>query len=424
MSIFQRVDRSPDWNQLCPEWYIDFDAPQPRRRWEFNVNKHDVAVNEKVVFTAKLFEDDCILAGEPVKLTLTRDFHDNETWEAVTTKEGLRVETSLEKPGFLRLMAEAKGASRAYGAAVDAAQIEPAPEVEGFAEYWNGRIQALHGTPLEVKKYNRVHPAEESEYPGTETYSVSVTCAGPHPVEGLLSLPSNATPGSLPAYLFLHGAGIRPPFPPLPWAKLGALAFNISALAIPWETTAEELAQFKKTYAGYPQIAPENPLDSPFDGMALRVLRALEYLKSRPEWDHKHLVVHGGSQGGWQSLVATAFDHDVTYAQIEAPAQCNVAGALQGRTPSWPGSIQKNSGDTPRTRILRLFDGTSFARHSVAPVVFTSGYSDGAAVPSSIYATYNAYAGKQKTFWAFPDLGHELAVFWSGATFIREHLGI
>jgi|GEM_PF-6223074 len=41
-------------------------------------------------------------------------------------------------------------------------------------------------------------------------------------------------------------------------------------------------------------------------------------------------------------------------------------------------------------------DGASFARHAGAQALFTVGFSDSAAVPSSVYAAYNAYAGEKQ----------------------------
>lgn len=152
-------------------------------------------------------------------------------------------------------------------------------------------------------------------------------------------------------------------------------------------------------------------------------MRALEYLKSRPEWDGKILIVHGGSQGGWQSLVAAAFDPAVTYVQAEAPAYCNINRVLEGRLPSWPFTVKAQEPDSPENQAAALFDGVAFARRAKAPAVFTVGYSDCAAVPSSVYAAHQAYSGPSD-LWVFPDLGHQDAVFWRGEKQIMEAAGL
>jgi len=48
-----------------------------------------------------------------------------------------------------------------------------------------------------------------------------------------------------------------------------------------------------------------------FGGMAWRVVRAIEYLKSLPEWNGRDLTVRGGSQG---ALIETLFDNKENHA--------------------------------------------------------------------------------------------------------------
>ncbi len=420
MPIFERCDYSPVWNQLCPEWYLDPDAPQPERRWLLRAAKSEIRCDETTRITARLFDHGRPVVGEVVKLLIQRDFHAPEEREAVSTEEGIAIEVSLEKPGFIRVVATAAdGVTGAIGVGAEVRRILPVPEIAGFDAYWEKQRARLRAVPPTL-----LHSEELQfpDYPRTVSFDLRIQSVG-EPVSGILSLPENAAPGSLPAYLFVHGAGIRPAFPPTPWAKNGFLALNISALALRYNQSPEYYEEKNREFNDYAAFRSADPEEIHFNDMALRVLRALEYLKSRPEWNRQTLVIHGGSQGGWQSLVGAAFDHDVTFAQIEAPAMCNLAGALEGRTPSWPNTVRKEFGDTPKTRAAQLFDGVAFARRCQAPAVFTVGYSDGAATPSSIYAAYRVYGGAVKNLWCFTDLGHEGAVFWSGEKNILEHAG-
>lgn len=65
-----------------------------------------------------------------------------------------------------------------------------------------------------------------------------------------------------------------------------------------------------------------------FKGMYMRVLRALAYAKTRPEWDGRTLLVYGGSQGGAQAMAAAALDPDVSFCLVTVPALCDHAGSL------------------------------------------------------------------------------------------------
>ena len=122
--------------------------------------------------------------------------------------------------------------------------------------------------------------------------------------------------------------------------------------------------------------------------------------RSLPEWDGKNLAVHGGSQGGLQALAATAFDPAVTVGLFNAPAGCDQLGVLIGRAPSWPGAVSFHPVSPEANRCAALFDGVSLARRSHAKAWFTVGFSDPAAVPSSVYAAFNAYGGTEKEIMA------------------------
>lgn len=416
MQIFNRVDFPPEWKQLCPEWRLDPATPDPVNYWKFSAKRHELECNEMAVVTAKLFRRDRIVSDTEAELTIESDFHQTETKKVRTVESGIQIPITQEKPGFVRITLSDGETSGAYGIGFSIGEIQPAPEVENFDSYWKKQLKRLAECPDDILECTLL---SFPDYPSTETFKVRVNCVDGIPVSGLLSKPVNTKPKSLPGYLYMHGAGIRPPFPPLPWAKHGFLAFNISALGLRYgEGEAYEESE-RKRWGNYSQIRSADPEKIPFNAMALRVVRALEYLKSRPEWDGETLIVHGGSQGGWQSLVAVGLDHDVTFAMIEAPANCNLLGALEGRTPSWPGTIRVEDGRSPENLAAALFDGIAFGRRAKAPAVFTVGFSDAAAVPSSVCAACQSYGGPAM-LWTFPDLGHEQAVFWSGEHIIRE----
>ena len=70
-----------------------------------------------------------------------------------------------------------------------------------------------------------------------------------------------------------------------------------------------------------------------YSDMFFRVLRELQFIKSRPEWDGKNLISHGGSLGGIQSTFASAIDKDVSLSVIGVPAFCECNAFEAGRMP-------------------------------------------------------------------------------------------
>jgi len=421
MSQLIRVNEQPVWDRLCPEWRI-VPQPVPGKIIRISVDQPVCRAGEEIVFRIEALSSGVPKAGERLLCEISRDFHPVEKLELLSRSDSpAELRTRLEKPGFIRLNVSCRNYKEAaLGAGVEPEKITAAPEVEGFDEFWH--LQKLRLATVPAVELMREEVALDSpDFPGVRCFDVQVACAGNAPVSGMLAMPEHAGKGTLPAYVFFHGAGVRPAFQPLPWAAKGLLAFNVNAHGLP-----------NRGGAGYFRNMAENILrncesrqyDAPeksiFCDMTMRVMRALEYVKSLPEWDGKTLIVHGGSQGGYQTLAAAGLDDAVTFVVINAPAMCNLAGALQGRTPSWPNTVRPDT-RAESVRAACFCDGATFAARAKAEAVFTVGFSDSAAVPSSVYAAYNAYRGPKRML-EFHDLGHETSVFWTGGAEMFEHI--
>ena len=87
--------------------------------------------------------------------------------------------------------------------------------------------------------------------------------------------------------------------------------------------------------------------------MILRLIRALEYLKSLPEWSGKELLVSGSSQGGAFAIWGAGCDEGVTRVSSTVTGFCDVGAELVGRL----------RGDWPRIKFveaLGYFDPVNF----------------------------------------------------------------
>ena len=77
------------------------------------------------------------------------------------------------------------------------------------------------------------------------------------------------------------------------------LAMDINAHGIPNGKPAQYYEDLKNgELKDYRAFGREDRGQCYFLGMFLRMLRALDFLTSQPEWDGKILIVRGGSQGG------------------------------------------------------------------------------------------------------------------------------
>jgi hypothetical protein len=73
-----------------------------------------------------------------------------------------------------------------------------------------------------------------------------------------------------------------------------------------------------------------------FLGMFPRLVRAIDFLTSQPEWDGCVVIVFGSSQWGAQVIVAAGLDPRVTFFAAGIPAMCDHIGILAGRVNGWP----------------------------------------------------------------------------------------
>jgi cephalosporin-C deacetylase len=92
--------------------------------------------------------------------------------------------------------------------------------------------------------------------------------------------------------------------------------------------------------------------------------RAVDFLTQRPDWDGKHLVVQGGSQGGYQAIVTAGIHPAVTAFAANVPAGCDHTGKQAGRLPGWPNWASRTWQKKDEQKMLetaRYFDAMNFA---------------------------------------------------------------
>ena len=129
-----------------------------------------------------------------------------------------------------------------------------------------------------------------------------------------------------------------------------------------------------------------------FHGMALRVLRALEFMKTRGEWNGKDLIVEGGSQGGLQTSWAAGLDKDVTLARPFITWGCNW-GFVDGTRIRGPWHIPWAPG-------LGYYDAVSHIARAKCPVEITrAGLGDYTCPPSGLALFYNAIKAPKSIVW-------------------------
>ena len=117
----------------------------------------------------------------------------------------------------------------------------------------------------------------------------------------------------------------------------------------------------------------------------------------------------GGSQGAGQAVLAAGLDPRVSVILANEPALCDHTGHVAGRVLGWPQffenvPLEKRTDAALHT--VRLYDGVNFATHAKAQAIFTVGFIDNSVKPTTVYATFNAWAGPKQII-AVPDMAHE-----------------
>jgi len=346
--------------------------------------------------------------GFRLKWERTGDDGRKETGETAIGKPFV-YRTSLGRPGFVRFLGklvDGRGnpvKRRApwgsfqpiecdLGAGVDILEIRQAVKPPAdFDVFWQGRKAKLKRVPFLSAGLVRIEGNERAEL-----FTVKCPCAGGKPVTGFLTVPVACAQGKkFPALVSFYGynaSWTRDAWgkPDLAKAKADCLHFAVSAHGFDLMKNAEYYSGLRKAAEsnghgyGFDPVQNSDPEKTYYCGMTYRVMRALEYIKTRPEWNGKELKVTGGSMGGMQSVWAAALDPGVTDCEIYIPWNCDIGGTELGR----------NRGDwhVKWVPALGYYDTASMATRvpeSCDVTVTMAGLGDYICPPAGVMAFYN-----------------------------------
>ena len=293
---------------------------------------------QKMVVTTKweskeVKKETLVSDGKPFEISYTSDKPGWCYFSVYLLDENDKI---IQNPGTGCRQLKKKHLATEFGAIFSPERIVAVPnEPADFDAFWAAERAKLAQCKMEAK----LTPVEvESKHKGIiECYSIEVTCLGRAPVTGYLALPVEAKPGSLPAVIDYESMVWQDA--PKYIACNTARNANAIALSASWhglETghPADWYVQKgKEFYLDGGRHNAQDPVKWVCHDMFYRVLRALDYIKTRPEWNGKDLVTRGGSLGGIENLCAAALDKDITIAIISVPSACDYNGQAAGRMP-------------------------------------------------------------------------------------------
>ena len=319
------------------------------------------------------------------------------------------LESKFDEPNTMLLEVKwdpPSNVNRAFGGAVAAPQkMQPAaPPPDDFEAFWKAKLEELSKVPPNPK----LEQADAGKG-GIDYWKVTLdNIRGTH-VNGQLARPQKGE--KLPALLILQWAGVYPL--QKAWvtdrAAEGWLTLNILPHDLPIDNpTAFYKEQYDGPLKNYWTIGNEDPNQSYYLRMYLSCVRALEYLKSRPDWDGKTLVVHGTSQGGQQALAGLKPD-DVTAVLPFLPAACDMLAPEVGRASGFPNWYVQTWGGRDAKKVRdasRYYDPVNFARRIKCPALIGLGLHDDLAPPSSVLAAANVITAPKEIV-ILPRAGHQ-----------------
>ena len=339
-----------------------------------------------------------VRAKEPLCVIWERTADDGVSVKGTNTISlagGCSVTTSLAVPGIIRMDAYLAGSDyRAItkgdgskitfgggaGVATEKMQmstVEPAD----FDTFWTRAKARLAAVPFNDSNVELVDCTPSNLKKTHYVYAAKIPCLGmsnlTSSVTGWLVVPKNAAAQSLKARVYFDGysATIRTPAPPT-WGYPDSIDFRVNAHGydlvgksssyyLNFQNTINHTGENppRETYA-LEASDYANPTNTYLYYMALRAVRAFDYLKTRPEWDGKNLIAIGGSQGGLQTMWAGGLVEGISEIKPYITWGCDIGDPFIDKDHPWPtqSPLLSRTWGIPNTPNAYYFDAALHAK--------------------------------------------------------------
>ncbi|MDR2556544.1 MAG: acetylxylan esterase, partial [Bacteroidales bacterium] len=152
-----------------------------------------------------------------------------------------------------------------------------------------------------------------------------------------------------------------------------------------------------------------------YRGAFMDLIRAIDFVASRPEVDVKRIVAEGGSQGGAFTLAAAALDNRLKAIAPSVPFLSDYSDYF--KIVDWPGNwlipkqYELGISDEDFYKTLSYFDIKNFASQITCPVLMCVGLQDDVCPPHTNFAGYNLISA-EKQYIIYPDQSHSTGIEW------------
>lgn len=289
-----------------------------------------------------------------------------------------------------------------------------APEISepaDFDDFWRETLAEAraHDEPV------RVEPVA-TPLTSADVFDVTFPGFGGDPIKAWLLLPAGSA-GPLPTVVEFngYGGGRGLPVERLGWVSSGYahLFMDTRGQGSAWGTGGDtpDPHGTGPSFSGFMTRGIESPADYYYRRVYTDAVRAIDAVRTLERVDADRVAVCGGSQGGGITLAAAGLSDGLVAAMPDVPFLCHFERAV-GLTDRDPYQeivryLSIHRGAERRVfETLSYFDGANFATRATAPGLFSVGLLDPICPPSTVYATYNRYAG-EKQIEVYPFNEHE-----------------
>ncbi|RII20320.1 Cephalosporin-C deacetylase [Streptomyces sp. YIM 130001] len=286
------------------------------------------------------------------------------------------------------------------------------PEPEDFDAFWEKTLAEAREHDLDAR-FERV----DIPLAGVDVFDVTFAGFGGHPIKGWLVLPAGARE-PLPAVVEYigYGGGRGLPHMHLLWATAGYAHFVMdtrgqgSSNAAQGDT-ADPVGSAPAT-SGFMTRGIEDPHEYYYRRLYTDAVRAVEAARSHPLVDASRVAAVGGSQGGGVTIAVGGLVPDLVAIAPDVPFLCHFrrSTTLTDRMPYREIGIYlkaRRSDHENVYRTLSYFDGVNFAARGRAPALFSAALEDQTCPPSTVFAAFNAYAGRERSMEVYSFNDHE-----------------
>ncbi|MCI1681709.1 MAG: acetylxylan esterase [Bacteroides sp.] len=284
-----------------------------------------------------------------------------------------------------------------------------------FKKFWKYNLKKLAEVKPEYKM-TLIPAVSNKDY---EMYLVEMKSLGGITIRGYYSKPKRK--GRFPVLIEYMGYGSAPYFSSVEWDGFAHYVPSIRGQGLNRLTKEDDF---------WITIGLKNKEGYYYQGGFCDVVRAIDFVCSRPEVDTSKVAVRGGSQGGALSFVAAALDRRVKVAAPSNPFLSDYR--VYFKIAPWPKSDFDNYKEMHLDmdwkkvyELLSYFDIKNLASWIKCPLIMSFGVQDNVCPPRINFAAYNQVKSP-KVWIACPRSAHNTDARARKAEqkFIREKLGI